>query len=170
MSNSEKYFKRGETVPPNSIVLVGTKFPHNVGMVLRLAACHGIGQVWTTGQRIWNEVDALDRVPREERIKGYRDVQLVWHPEPLPPLAADATPIAVEFRPNSECLFDFEHPEKPIYIFGPEDGTLDRSILVHCHRFVKIDSMECLNLATAAATLLYDQRLKEHQARKLALV
>ena len=81
---------------------------------------------------------------------------------PFPKLHPDCVPIAVEFRPNSELLFDFKHPENATYIFGPEDGTLDRSILTRCHSFVKMDTMECLNLATAVSIVLYDRSLKEH--------
>jgi tRNA(Leu) C34 or U34 (ribose-2'-O)-methylase TrmL len=109
----------------------------------------------------------LDRVPREERLRAYRDVTLYWHSSLLPPLDTNCTPIAVEFRSNSEDLFDFEHPENPVYIFGPEDGSLGGEVLSKCHRFVKIDTLECLNLSTAAATIMYDRRLKDHLSKAL---
>lgn len=162
MSNAEKYLKKGTRVRPNSIVLVNPKHAHNVGMVLRMAACHCVGDVWCTGQRIWDAVEDLDRVPREERLRAYKDVNLFWHAGPLPPFEPECVPVAMEFRPQSEDLFEFEHPTNPVYIFGPEDGTLDGHVLSKCHRFVKIDTMECLNLATAAATVMYDMRLKAH--------
>ena len=162
MSNAEKYFKKSDLILPNSIVLVNTKFGHNAGMVKRLAACFGVPNVHCTGRRIWDEVNEMDRVPREERIKGYDMINLFWSENPFPKLHPDCVPIAVEFRPNSELLFDFKHPENATYIFGPEDGTLDRSILTRCHSFVKMDTMECLNLATAVSIVLYDRSLKEH--------
>jgi hypothetical protein len=43
----------------------------------------------------------------------------------------------------------FRHPEKAVYIFGPEDGGLDRAWLTRCHRFVRIPTRHCLNLACA---------------------
>ena len=35
-----------------AIVLADPKYAHNVGMVIRLASCYGIGQVWYTGERV----------------------------------------------------------------------------------------------------------------------
>jgi hypothetical protein len=52
MSKANKYFVKGELVRPDSIVLVNPKHAHNVGMVLRMAACHCISSVWCTGERI----------------------------------------------------------------------------------------------------------------------
>jgi tRNA(Leu) C34 or U34 (ribose-2'-O)-methylase TrmL len=73
------------------------------------------------------------------------------------------TPIAVEVRPNAERLPDFEHPLNALYVFGPEDGTLDRGILEACHRFVVIPSTNCLNLAAAVNVVLYDRMAKSGQ-------
>jgi tRNA(Leu) C34 or U34 (ribose-2'-O)-methylase TrmL len=71
--------------------------------------------------------------------------------------------VAVELRPGSESLVDFIHPEAatpPVYVFGPEDGSLSGPVVKRCHRFVVIPSFECLNLATSVATVLYDRMAK----------
>ena len=147
-----------------AIVLHEPKYPHNVGQIVRLASAYGIGQVWYSGDRIRRALG--DRLPREERMRRYEDVYLINHPDPLERLCASvakACPIAVELRPNAENLVDFIHPEDdagPIYIFGPEDGSLPGGIVKSCHRFVVIPSFECLNLATAVATILYDRMAK----------
>ena len=94
---------------------------------------------------------------------------LINHPDPLGRLCEAvpaACPVAVELRPNAEALVDFIHPDAdgagsaPIYVFGPEDGTLPGAVMKRCHRFVVIPSFECLNLATAVATVLYDRMAK----------
>ena len=62
---------------------------------------------------------------------------------------------------------DFAHPGSgvdaealPVYVFGPEDGTLPGAVVKRCHRFVVLPSYECLNLANSVAALLYDRMAK----------
>lgn len=147
-----------------AIVLYAPKYPHNVGQVVRLASAYGIPQVWYSGDRIRQAIGA--RLPREERMRRYEDVALINHPDPLARLCEAlprACPVAVELRPGSEDLVDFVHPggeEEPLYVFGPEDGSLSGPVLKRCHRFVVIPSFECLNLATSVATILYDRMAK----------
>ncbi len=97
-------------------------------------------------------------------MRRYGDVLLVNHPDPLRRICEavpGARPVAVELRPGSESLVEFTHPEEnPVYVFGPEDGSLPGPILKRCHRFVVIPSFECLNLATSVAALLYDRMAK----------
>ncbi|HEX8262876.1 MAG TPA: TrmH family RNA methyltransferase [Allosphingosinicella sp.] len=147
-----------------AIVLHEPKYPHNVGQVVRLASAFGIAQVWYSGERIREALGA--RLPREERMRRYEDVALINHPDPLSRLCGalpNASPVAVELRPGSESLVDFVHPDgdsPPIYVFGPEDGSLSGPVVKRCHRFVVIPSYECLNLATSVATVLYDRMAK----------
>jgi tRNA(Leu) C34 or U34 (ribose-2'-O)-methylase TrmL len=147
-----------------AIVLYEPKYPHNVGQVVRLASAFGIAQVWYSGERIREALGA--RLPREERMRRYEDVALINHPDPLARLCESVPrvcPVAVELRPGSESLVDFIHPEAatpPVYVFGPEDGSLSGPVVKRCHRFVVIPSFECLNLATSVATVLYDRMAK----------
>lgn len=147
-----------------SIALINPKFPRNIGSAIRIASCYGINQVWTTGER-WKEDNGhrrKPRLPREERIKGYKEVDFIEYDKFIDLFPKGTTPVAVEVRENSENLFDFEHPENPLYIFGPEDGSIPKVYLQHCHRFVVIPLRHCLNLATAIGTVLYDRQLKLH--------
>ena len=155
-------FKLGEELRAPAVVPIDPKYPHNVGTALRATACFNIPQLWVSGERVLQEVEALKRLPREERLRGYRDVEVAYHPDPLAAMAGRTVPVAIEFRPHSQTLFDFQHDPHCIYVFGPEDGTLDRSIVTRCHRFVVIDTAHCLNLGSAVSIVLYDRALKEH--------
>lgn len=144
---------------PTAIVLNNPKYAHNVGAVLRIASCFKVGHVVYTGQRIQAELDERKRLPREERMKGYRDVELIAYDYPLD-LFVGYTPIAVELREGSEKLTNFEHPKNAVYVFGPEDGSVEKGLLVKCHRFIVIPSVHCLNLSNAVAITMYDRILK----------
>jgi tRNA(Leu) C34 or U34 (ribose-2'-O)-methylase TrmL len=142
-----------------AVVLIDPKYPHNVGAALRACSCWGIGQLWWTGDRVTVDVPRGQRLPREERIKGYRSVTMIRDDHVFDRFDA-ATPVAVEIRPASESLATFEHPEDAPYVFGPEDGSLSKPIRLLCHRFVVIPTHHCLNLAAAVNVVLYDRRLK----------
>lgn len=146
-----------------AILLIQPKYPHNVGNAVRVASCYGIGHVVMVGRRVPIDGQEHYRLPREERMRGYFDVQL-YQLERLPLLAElfpNLQPVAVEMRPNSERLPDFEHRPNSVYVFGPEDGSLGGEVLKQCHRFVVVPTKHCLNLANAVATVLYDRTAKE---------
>jgi len=143
-----------------AIALIDPKYPHNVGAAVRAASCFGISQVWFTGNRVSLEPNGKKyRLPREERMKGYKDVELRQF-EYIFDEFESAIPVAVEMRPNSENLVYFEHPEDALYVFGPEDGSIPQVILRHCHRFVVIPTRHCVNLSAAVYLLLYDRHTK----------
>lgn len=155
----------GKNAPPQgqsvAIALIDPRYSHNVGGALRAASNFGAKQVWWTGNRVNLDEEKGERLPREERMKGYKDVELYQYDEFFDQFPSDITPVAVERRPNSENLLDFVHPEKALYVFGPEDGSIGAVHLRHCHRFVIIPTAHCLNLAAAVNVVLYDRMLKE---------
>jgi len=161
----------GKKAPPHgeapAIALVDPKYPNNVGMVVRLASCYGLRQVWFSGDRVSLNPARGERLPREERMKGYKDVQMIHYEYFFDQFPADTVPVAVEVRANSEPLNSFEHPDNALYVFGPEDGSIPKVLLTHCHRFLVIPTRHCLNLATAVATVLWDREYKRWLSGKV---
>jgi tRNA(Leu) C34 or U34 (ribose-2'-O)-methylase TrmL len=144
-----------------SLVMCDPRDPFNVGAAVRAASCFGIPQVWVTGQRCAEKVWGQKRIPREERIKGFQDVDILLDDHSLA-YFSDAVPIAVELLPNSENLLAFEHPENAVYLFGPEDGSVPASVRGLCHRRVFIPTRHCTNLGAAIYLLLYDRLMKQY--------
>jgi tRNA(Leu) C34 or U34 (ribose-2'-O)-methylase TrmL len=155
--------RRGDGRPP-AIALIDPKFPHNVGAAVRAASCYGIGQVWFTGTRVQLVGERRHRLPREERMRGYQEVELRHADRVFDAFDPSVVPVAVELRRGSESLIDFVHPDNALYVFGPEDGSLGRSELSLCHRFVVIPTRHCANLSAAVYTVLYDRHAKRVQA------
>ena len=142
-----------------AIVLVDPKYPHNVGGAIRAAAvfCEHPWVMWS-GTRVPSPADEAGmRLPREERLRAYKHVKFDRGGGPLP---SGFTPVCVEFDSSAEPLPGFEHPERPLYVFGPEDGSVPGYRRAECHRFVKIPGATCLNLAAAVNVVLYDRRVK----------
>jgi tRNA C32,U32 (ribose-2'-O)-methylase TrmJ len=150
-----------------SILLVDPKYGFNVGGAVRAAALFGASSVRWTGTRVPYATGKW-RLPREERMKDYKHV--AFSPTAETPAeqirvaweSAGLTPVSVERRENAESLDVFEHPERALYVFGPEDGTLGRGVLEACHRFVVIptEMRTPLNLAAAVNVVLYDRYVK----------
>lgn len=156
----------------SAVVLINPKHEHNVAAALRACSCWDVPTLRWSGTRV--NFDELKRprerrtrkarFPREERMKGYRDVDWARTQRPLDGLAG--TPVVVEVRTNSECLTVFEHPEDAVYIFGPEDGHVPTPYLKLAHRFVFIPTHHCLNLAAAVNVVLGHRRFSRQLAGK----
>ena len=63
--------RRGDGITP-ALALVDPKFPHNVGAAVRAASCYGVRQVWFSGDRVRLDGAKRQRLPREERMRGYK--------------------------------------------------------------------------------------------------
>ncbi len=153
-----------DDVPPRppAVMLCNPKYPHNVAATLRACAIFDVGQLWFTGDRVIETIMGMSskkgkaRIPREERMRDYKTVKMFNHDRPLELFGKNCTPIAVEFRENSERLPDFQHPDDAVYLFGPEDGSVPGVLLQHCHRFLIIPSKirTPLNLGAAVNVIL----------------
>lgn len=134
---------------------------------MRSCAAYSVPTVRYTGERMDKRISALSRLPREERMRGYKTVDWRRTTDPFQEFP-DLTPVAIEVRDNSEELPTFEHPERALYVFGPEDGSLTSATLKHCHRFVAIPTRHCLNLSIAVSTVLYDREAKRMAAEAMS--
>lgn len=146
-----------------TIFLENPKYPHNVGASVRAASCYGVEAVAWNGDRV--TLDPTERLPREERMRGYRHVkQLHIVSEPVHLQHFGKPIICVELLHGAVPLPHFEHPTDAVYVFGPEDGSVSKGLRSACHQFVFIPTRHCLNLAAAVYTVLYDREIKAIQA------
>jgi len=152
------------------LILIDTKYVHNVAAAIRAASCFDVSCLVWTGQRV--DLRWLDRLPREERMKGYRDVSWAHDltDKPFRFFHKTVTPVCVELLENSEPLTTFIHPENPVYVFGPEDGGVPQVIRRLCHRFVHIQANHCLNLAAAVNVVLHDLKAKRQLAGRIPIL
>ena len=144
--------------PQVLIGLSNPKSPTNVGAVMRAAGCFSADAVRYTGTR-------HDRAARYST-----DTQQVsWHiPITRVESMLDALPpaiqvVCIELVEGAIALPDFVHPERALYLFGPEDGTLEQSLIDRADAVVYIPTVGCLNLAATVNLVLYDRLCKNPQ-------
>lgn len=136
-----------------AIGLVRPKCAANVGSVLRAAYCYGASMVAIQG----------DRTP----IRSSTDTPQAWRHIPVlrgddlhALIPFDAVPVAVDLVDDAVPLPAFQHPQRAFYVFGPEDGTLGKSVLDWCPQRVMVPTRTCMNLAATVNVILYDRLAK----------
>jgi tRNA(Leu) C34 or U34 (ribose-2'-O)-methylase TrmL len=108
------------------VVLIDPKFAHNLGASIRACSCFGVDSLVWTGSRI--QLSSCERLPREERMKGYKSVRFINHARPFELFGTPFSPVCVEVFEHSEPLTTFDDPESAIYVFGPEDGGVPQVV------------------------------------------
>jgi tRNA(Leu) C34 or U34 (ribose-2'-O)-methylase TrmL len=65
--------------------------------------------------------------------------------------------------PEAKPIQDYAHPERAIYIFGAEDGTLGKKITSWCRDVIYVPTNGCLNLSMCVNIVLYDRMIKRKE-------
>ncbi|NOD65776.1 RNA methyltransferase [Ruegeria sp. HKCCD6109] len=142
------------------ISLFNPKTPENVGGVLRASYAYGVSQVNIAGRRTcWNWMGkAINHATNTPRAHRHTPVFRVS--DPLEYLPFDCPVVAVDLIDGAKPLPAFQHPEKAVYVFGPEDGTLGKSVTERAQHVVYVPTRTCMNLAATVNVVLYDRLCK----------
>ncbi len=138
-----------------TVGLTNPKSPSNVGAVMRAAGCYRVDAVRYTGSRYERAAkfhtdtkDAARHIP----LQGVDDM--------LAELDTDTQIVCVELAEGATPLPQFQHPDKAIYVFGPEDGSIDQAVVSRADAVVYVPTVGCMNLAASVNVLLYDRLAK----------
>ncbi len=139
-----------------AIGLINPKSPDNVGSVLRAAGCYGVDTIYYTGTRFARAAKyQLDTRQRSETIALTAVTSLLAQRPPGWQL------VCVELAEGATALPVFRHPEQALYVFGPEDGSIDQAIIDAADAVVYVPTIGCMNLAATVNVLLYDRLAKQ---------
>lgn len=145
------------------IALDNPKHIENVGGVLR--ACHVFGakMIILSGHRVKDKIRS-----HVDTTKAWKHIPTIISDDIFDVIPYDAVPIAVEILPDATPLPDFRHPQRAVYIFGPENGTLGKRITEQCKEVVYLPTHNaCLNLAACANVVLYDRFIRMNNPQQL---
>lgn len=138
------------------IGLVNPKSPSNVGAVLRAAGCYGVATIYYTGTRFERASQyQLDTKNRSDTIVLAGVVSLLAQRQTEQKL------VCVELAEGAIPLPEFVHPEQALYVFGPEDGSIEQNLIDAADAVVYIPTVGCMNLAATVNVLLYDRMAKQ---------
>ncbi len=138
------------------IGLSNPKSPTNMGAVLRAAGCFNATAVRYTGTRHDRAAQySTDTKQVARRIPATRVESL------LDGLPETLQVICIELVEGAVALPQFVHPAQAIYLFGPEDGTLEQALIDRADAVVYIPTQGCLNLAATVNLVLYDRLCKD---------
>lgn len=138
-----------------SIGLINPKSPSNVGAVMRAVGCYQADEVRYTGSRY----DRAARFHTDTKDASLR-IPLKGMPDLLADLPEHTRVICVELVEGATALPAFEHPEHALYVFGPEDGSIDQALVDRADAVVYVPTVGCMNLAASVNVLLYDRLAK----------
>lgn len=143
-----------------AIGLVRPKTGANVGGALRAAHCYGAAVVAIAGDR--SQIKHCTNT-----TAAHRHIPIIRGDDMRDLVPFGAIPVAVDLVDGATPLPEFKHPESAFYVFGPEDGTLGKSVLDWCPLRVMVPTAYCMNLAATVNVILYDRLAKS--AQKAAL-
>ncbi len=138
-----------------SLGLSNPQSPSNVGAVMRAAGCFGVDAVFYTGVRYIRSA------------RFHTDTQDVSQKIPLSgvdclldSVAEDTQIVCVELVEGAIPLPEYQHSDKALYIFGPEDGTLTQRMIDRADAVVYVPTIGSMNLAATVNVVLYDRMAK----------
>lgn len=143
-----------------SLGLINPKSPDNVGSVLRAAANYRVNDVFYTGNRYPRALERSARTVDMSRKIG-REIPLSQVDCLLATKADDIKIVCIEFAVNASPLPEYHHPENALYIFGPEDGSIDQEIIDKADAVIYIPTVGSMNLSATVNVVLYDRLVKE---------
>lgn len=141
------------------IGLFNPKSPTNVGAVMRAAGCYGAAEVRYTGERFERAAKFNTDTKNAQSSIALTACQKLENKLPH-----GCKVVCVELAVGAVTLPEFQHPEKAIYLFGPEDSSLPQSTLDHADHVVYVPTKGCMNLAATVNVVLYD-RLSKNLSR-----
>jgi tRNA(Leu) C34 or U34 (ribose-2'-O)-methylase TrmL len=138
-----------------AIGLYTPKKEPNIGGALRAVRVYGASLVICQGSPV--------RRYSSDTTNTMKHIPLLLVDDLLKATPFECTRIAVEIRDGAKSLFEFSHPERAYYIFGPEDGSVPDDVVERCNQVVYVPTKFCMNLACTVNVILYDRMLKQHQ-------
>jgi tRNA(Leu) C34 or U34 (ribose-2'-O)-methylase TrmL len=144
--------------------LVNPKNPENVGSVMRAAGNYNVDHICYTGSRYTRALSYQPRTVDTHR-KVSKDVTVMQVDSLLDTVAEQQKVVCIELVVGAITLPDYQHPEHAMYIFGPEDGSIDQAIIDKADDVVYVPTVGCMNLAATVNVVLYDRlaKQKNHQ-------
>ncbi len=128
----------------------------NYGTLFRSAQAFNADFIFLIGRRFKKMASDTTAAHKHVPLYEYTDVD-----DFLAHVPYDCQKIGIEIVEEAQDIRGMKHPERAVYILGPEDGSLPQKLLGRCQFIIKIPTSYCLNIAVAGSIVLYDRLLKQ---------
>lgn len=149
------------------ILLDRPKNSFNIGAVIRSVGAFSGNFVAASEKRFQDKGDwkTLDTEAAHLRLPVFLGVGdlITFIPE-------KHVPVAIELSDDATSLYDFEHPTNAVYMFGPEDGSLDEKYVSIAKHKIYIPTNHSLNLAQTVNIVAYDRSMKLSKRKEPDLI
>jgi len=147
-----------------AVGLCNPKSPANVGAVLRACGCFSADQIFYTGTR-YDRAERFytDTANRRDDIPLTRVNDLLFTDNKNSENDGIQS-VCIELCEDAIPLPQFQHPERALYLFGPEDSSLSQDLINTCDHVVFIPTQGCLNISASVNVVLYDRSSKRAPA------
>lgn len=132
-----------------------SKIEANVGTLWRSAYSLGAAFIFTVGRRYPKQSSDVTQTWKHIPMLEFVDVDDFLTHRPV-----DCQLVAVELSEQAEPLETFVHPQRAVYLLGPEDGSVSKAALDASQHVVRFASRYCLNVAAAGTVVMYDRQTK----------
>lgn len=133
----------------------GISKPMNVGNLLRSAHAFGASFFFTVAPAV--DVRGMGASDTSDAF-GHLPFYSFEKPADLL-LPAKTSLVAVELLPDAVDLPSFRHPQRAVYVLGPEGGNVSSDMLARCDHAIKIPMKFCINVGVAGALVMYDRMI-----------
>ena len=131
---------------------------------MRAAGCYEVDQVLYTGRR-YDRAAKLTTDTKKVRIDiPLQNIESLGFDCMTQAFDEETKIVCVDLVKGATPLPSFEHPEKALYIFGPEDNTISQAVIDKADHVVFVPTVGCMNLAASVNVLLYDRLAKSAKA------
>ncbi|MBD5771503.1 RNA methyltransferase [Marinomonas colpomeniae] len=148
-----------------SIGLTNPKGAENVGAVMRAAGCYQADQVLYSGLRYDRAAKMSTDTQNARSSIPLINIETLSVDNLVDAVDSKTKIVCVDLIQGATSLPDFDHPEKALYIFGPEDGTIEQKIVDRADFVVFVPTVGCMNLAASVNVLLYDRLAKSSRLK-----
>lgn len=134
----------------------------NLGNIMRSAHAFGASFTFTVGATYQALEARADTSKGQWHLPHYN-----WTSLDQMALPAGCALVGVELTEDAVDLPQFRHPMRAAYVLGPERGSLSPELLARCTHVVRIPTRFCVNVAIAAAIVMYDRVQAQRSAPRL---
>lgn len=78
----------------------------------------------------------------------------------------DCQLVVVERLDGAKDITHYTHPDRALYVFGPEDGSVPKRIVDAANTVLQIPTRNCLNLAACVNVVLFDRVTKRARLQR----